>query len=123
MVLTCILFWSLDLKGGCSSMVGTEAMGKEITMVLDLNQHSSDKQRSLVIHMFGHALGLEHEHQRPEFWEVLGKHLNLEKMKKDLRSQSGDEDDSEFERLWMVKKRVSDTSEYKYDPASIMHFW
>ncbi len=90
-------------------------------MVLDLNQCPSDEQRSQVIHVFGHALGLEHEHQRPEFWDVLGKHFELEKMKDNLRSQSGEQDDSEFERLWMVKKG-SDYSEFPYDPNSIMHF-
>ncbi len=66
-------------------MVGTDAMPKSVSMGLDLGAAGgyAALQKSLVIHEFGHALGLEHEHQRSDFWEVLGEYIDDEKMKED----------------------------------------
>ncbi len=113
-------------------MVGSEATGKDITMVLDLNGHPPDVQRSLVIHEFGHALGLEHEHQRSDFWDVLGKHFDYDKMKSDPRMKGFDSEDdggAGFEREWFNKVKVTDESikesppTSEYDSKSIMHYW
>ena len=44
---------------------------REPTMILNLYGMSQPQQRSMVLHEFGHALGLDHEHQRSDFWDVL----------------------------------------------------
>ena len=112
-------------------MVGNDAMlirGTKPTMVLSLNGHPTNIQRSLVIHEFGHALGLEHEHQRSDFWDVLGKHFDMEKMLNDSRlQQSKQKSDPKakmaaFGKDWL---KIHEESGIKseYDPLSIMHYW
>ena len=86
-------------------------------MQLNLGGHTPDLQESLVVHEFGHALGLEHEHQSSDFWDVLEKHLDVNEMKKDpLVGAAWDQ--------WAKKstggQSVNDLSEY--DPDSIMHY-
>ena len=102
-------------------MVGTDAMNvtdlEKPTMVLSLRAHSPDIQRSLVIHEFGHALGLEHKHQRSDFWDVLEKHFDLGSIKEDKRlAQLKD---------WSRLKGNThlDVARSDYDPNSIMHYW
>ena len=112
------MFITLD-TGGNWSMVGSEAEAhlKEPTMQLNLVGHSPELQESLVIHSFGHALGLEHEHQRTDFWEVLGKYLDVGKMKADPFVGSA------FETAWAEgAKEKSVNSLLEYDPESIMHY-
>ena len=111
-------------------MVGMDAQNvpaNEPTMVLNLKGKSPSLQRSLVIHEFGHALGLEHEHQRSDFWEVVGKYLDLDKMMTDLDQDLTQDSKSEtagFEANW--QKKISDSeedvSQSTYDPDSIMHY-
>ena len=107
-------------------MVGMEATHvkdlKKPTMQLNLGGHSPELQESLVIHSFGHALGLEHEHQCSDFWEVVGKHIDVERMKKDPLVARA------FEAQWAARapatpgeQTVNSLSEY--DPKSIMHYW
>ena len=88
------------------------------TMQLNLGGHTPDLQESLVVHEFGHALGLEHEHQSSDFWDVLGKHLDVNEMKKDAQVGTA------FKDQWAKKdtggQSVNDMSEY--DPDSIMHY-
>ena len=105
-------------------MVGVEAMTvkhlKEPTMKLNLKGHSPELQESIVLLEFGRALGLEHEHQRSEFWDVLEKHLNVEEMKKDPRVGAF------YEKNWARAPATSDgqsvNSLSEYDPDSIMHY-
>ena len=105
-------------------MVGVDAMNipeDRPTMCLNLVGHTPEFQESLVIHSFGNALGLEHEHQRSEFWNVIEKHLDIDKMKKDPQIAS-----SGFERNWYKKEEQpgehSVNSLSEYDPQSIMHY-
>ena len=118
-------------QSGCWSMVGTDAIGKSVTMVLNLGgtpegYPSPDLQRSLVIHEFGHALGLMHNHQCSDFWDILEKHIDTEKMKSDsyLRGAYAGNCESvavTFESQW--KKQVEGASSNSaYDPNSIMHY-
>ncbi len=120
--------FNTEEASGCWSMVGTDAKGKDVTMVLDLSRHPSNVQRSLVIHEFGHALGLEHEHQRSDFWDIVGKHFDLEKMRKDPRvraPESGDEQGGVGCETDWETKTGGDEEEYtsEYDSKSIMHYW
>ncbi len=82
-----------------------------------------DFQRHLVIHEFGHALGLEHEHQRSDFWDVVEKHLDVDAMGQDSRTgdYSSVKGKAAFGRDWLKKKEKGTLSEY--DADSIMHYW
>ena len=108
-------------------MVGSDAVtvrDSKPTMVLSLNGHPMSVQRSLVIHEFGHALGLEHEHQRSDFWDILQKFFDLDKMMKDPRFQSYKSEDKRkaaFGRDWF-RKSDSKGLISEYDPQSIMHY-
>ena len=89
-------------------------------MRLSLNGLPPHTQKSVVIHEFGHALGLEHEHQRSNFWEILEKHFDTDKIKQELG-------DYEFKNNW-YRKTLEDTDNgaesdsQDYDPYSIMHY-
>ena len=111
------------------SMVGIEATQitdlRKPTMQLNLGGHTPELQESLVIHQFGHALGLGHEHQRSDFWEIVGRHLDIEQMKMDpIVNPSRTPEDGErmFQKDWGENngdQSVNSLSEY--DPDSIMH--
>ncbi len=124
------LCWCAD-QGSNRSMVGTDAEKKVKegmpTMWLNLVGYSSDLQESLVVHEFGHALGLEHEHQRSDFLEVVEKHIDMDVMKNDTfvkGSRKTDDGGKAFGRDWgkdMTTPKDKD-SMTPYDPDSIMHY-
>ena len=63
-------------QGGSWSNLGSEAQQvgdiNLPTMVLNLNDCTSDYlMESTILHEFGHALGLGHEHQHPDYLEVM----------------------------------------------------
>ncbi len=96
------------------------------TMVLDLtdqfiNIKKDQYRRSLVIHVFGHALGLEHEHQRSGFWKVLDKYIDKEKMNDSnyVRTKSSIKGLSTCPYFEAPFSRMDQI--YTYDPYSIMH--
>ena len=111
-------------------MVGMDAQTvedfKEPTMVLSLRNFPVSTQRSLVIHEFGHALGLEHEHQRSDFWDVVGDYFDRDKMMKDPRVARGSISATRagFERDWFAVKPSNQEGvlQSEYDPESIMHY-
>ena len=86
------------------------------TMVLALKGRPADEQKFLVIHEFGHALGLFHEHQRHDFWRVAGTVLDMDKMKSDCRMKTVN-----FDRDFLPT--LPSGTETEYDPDSIMHYW
>lgn len=82
-------------------------------------------QKYMVIHQFGHALGLEHEHQRKDFWDAVQKYIDLERMRSDPRIGNYGDSLKAFVRDWLPfedDKTYRETA-YKYDPQSIMHWW
>ena len=97
---------------------------EEPTMVLNLQCCPPDLQRSLVIHEFGHALGLEHVHQRSDFWDTVGECFDIEKMMKDhrvVKSLQSEDVKAGFERNWF-KRNNPNFYLSEYDPDSIMHY-
>ena len=85
-------------------------------------------KKSLVIHMFGHALGLGHEHQRLDFWNGIRKYIDFKRMESDPRVN-----DCFFNKNELLnpgkksggKQGTSPKStpvKSNYDPDSIMHF-
>ena len=88
------------------------------TMVLSLNGKVPNEQKFLVMHEFGHALGLFHEHQRSDFWKVANSLLDVEKMKKDSRMKNVN-----FGIDILQMESEGPTTISPYDPDSIMHYW
>ena len=90
-------------------------------MNLDLHTGgiSNNYKRHVVIHEFGHALGLGHEHQRSNFWESIKKYTDVQKMKEALGVT-----DDQFKVAWEADhKSESGYHTEEYDPDSIMHYW
>ena len=122
MILHLYILWHCSLLGddGCWSKIGTDAKTvvdkTKPTMNLVLNGLDPDFQKYLVIHEFGHSLGLEHEHQRSDFWSVLKDFVDLDKMKADPQLRTVNLDVDMF-----VKQDGGESS--PYDPDSVMHYW
>lgn len=96
---------------------------KHPTMQLSLEKAWNDGlKRHYVIHEFGHALGLGHEHQRSSFWNFLHPYVNIGLMKAD-KDVGGD---ANYQQNWAVVSNKFYSSEAgnpgKYDPHSIMHY-
>ncbi len=113
----------LDTGGKCWSMVGSQAKTvqdtSEPTMILSLKGLDPNMQKSLVMHEFGHGLGLFHEHQRSDFWKIAKSLLDVRKMRNDRRLKS-----MEFDRDMLEKQSPGATTMTpEYDPDSIMHYW
>ena len=107
--------------GGSRAEVGIEALKSQKgdpTMWLDLQKGKNDYNKHIVIHEFGHALGLEHEHQRSCFWSVASKFLDVEQMKADpeLKGTNIDHD-------YLERQTQGVEYETEYDPDSVMHYW
>ena len=91
------------------------------TMYLNLFGKSEADQRSLVLHEFGHALGLDHEHQRSDFWKVLERFtIGKQKMQDGDDGQCAKAVAEHFKRDYQERVAPQQTD---YDPQSIMHYW
>lgn len=92
------------------------------TMVLDLFGKSSTDIQFNIVHEFGHALGLYHEHQHPKYLEVMSKFQDEFKMY-DLFRRPDKESMDDF-TLQYLKLPDTGASMFKpeYDPRSIMHY-
>ena len=113
-------------------------------MHLDLGNGHDDFKRYLVLHEFGHVLGLGHEHQSPRApdfidGEVVIKELT-EKYKEALKKEGFKENlkkychlsemsDEEMADKMAKEKFQQDFGQQhegeasQYDPDSIMHYW
>ena len=90
-------------------------------MYLNLVGKSEADQRSLVLHEFGHALGLDHEHQRSDFWRILGRFtIGKDKMRSGNGGRCAKAGDEHFKKEYRGQIQ---REESKYDPNSIMHYW
>jgi len=82
-------------------------------MSLNLTQNVHNNKH-IVIHEFGHALGLEHEHQRSMFWSIAVEHIDVNKMRNDITER--------FMYDYCEQTQEGDETP-EYDPDSIMHYW
>ena len=80
---------------------------------LDLSRGDGRYKEHLVIHQFGHVLGLGHEHQRPDFWAFIRPYINKDRMSIETHQQ------------WEVDDSlvVSGERATSYDHNSVMHYW
>ena len=69
-------------RGGSWSKLGIEANDVkegEPTMVLDLKDCRDDYHvKSTILHEFGHAYGLAHEHQHPDYMSKMEKFISID---------------------------------------------
>ena len=81
------MHFSLAVNNPSWSYVGTEANSyeKDDTMVLNLSRNDDDFRYYIVVHEFGHALGLGHMHQSSHLAKALDEKLTIEW----LRNESG----------------------------------
>ena len=86
-------------------------------MCLNLQKGNNDYKTHIVIHEFGHALGLEHEHQRSCFWSIASKFLDVGRMKADPLLSGTNIDD------YLERQTQGVEYETEYDPDSVMHYW
>ncbi len=105
--------------GQSCTKVGTDAetvpkgeKEENATMWLDLTGDDRYKEY-LVMHEFGHALGLNHEHQQAFFWNNIGKFLKEEEMTKYFGTQ--------YKRDVKTNEDLGTGSDY--DADSVMHYW
>ena len=85
-------------------------------MWLDLSEGDDHHKQHLVVHEFGHALGLGHEHQRPDFWKLIGPFIDKKMVENDMDTLSCD---------WKMDKHleVKKGKATSYDSDSVMHYW
>ena len=86
------------------------------TMSLNLGIGDDSFKRHLILHEFGHALGLMHEHQRPEFKRAAEKFIDFSAMEDHLKRMK-------FPTIDWMPNENEYNQDKKYDPDSIMHYW
>lgn len=112
---------NLDSKGGHNSLVGTLANSinqNEKTMNLDTSDFINDQvMKRIIMHEFGHVLGLLHEHFSP----LSGISWNKEIVYKDLYTSVGWDSTQVNDNIFKEYK-VSYTNGTLYDKYSIMEY-
>ncbi len=99
------------------------------TMVLNIYRMSKAEQKSMVIHNFGHALGLDHEHQRSDFWDVLEEkdedgQFRFIIPKSKMKNGNGGKCLPAYDGVFRAHLDAPQGTEGKpYDCESIMHYW
>ena len=84
-------------------------------MWLDLSHPDKTYNDYVVVHEFGHALGLGHEHQRSDFRECIRPFLDEEMMRKSVTDERYED--------WEEDEEVDVENATPYDDKSVMHYW
>jgi hypothetical protein len=103
------------------SFIGTDALSvptNQATMHFDLNEKFlTEHWIAIILHEFGHAFGLEHEHQHPDAnidWNTPAVYRECEK-------QSGWSKEKTYFNIFKKNDKSKSTTA-RYDPKSIMHY-
>ena len=102
-----------DSNDGAWSYIGTDCAMKWKTMNLGFIDQGT------VLHEFGHALGLIHEHQSPASG---GFNWDKEQVTKDLSGPPNNWDDQTIEHNMFAKYDEDQLTMTEYDSKSIMHY-
>lgn len=112
---------NLDDKGGHNSLIGSMAISvpqDERTMNFDTTDFKTyAAMYRTVLHEFGHAIGLLHEHYSP----ISGIHWNKDAVYRELKQTQGWTKEMVDVNLFQ-QYNVNYTNGTKYDPKSIMHY-
>lgn len=84
------------------------------TMCLSLHNMSTTEVDAVIIHQFGHALGLGHALMKREEWQSLEQHVHVDKMMESF----GIEDQEKFLKHW-TGKNIEGSN---YDTESVMGY-
>lgn len=108
--------------GVSSSCIGTDAESHRSESTMTLNMHHNDQRsaeerrnhrQSDVLHEFGHALGMEHEHAHPD--------CPIQWNYRVVQGRRG-WDAQQVRRNYRKLDKASTTKLNAYDPKSIMHY-
>ena len=93
-----------------------QGSAEQPNMWLDLSTGDDRHKQHLVFHEFGHALGLGHEHQRPDFWKLIEPFVDKNKMERYTGALC---------YCWKMDKglKVKKGRATRYDSESVMHYW
>ena len=95
----------------------TVGCAKPGTVNIDLTKKNNLNYREhIIVHEFGHVLGLGHEHQRSDFWDNMKCFINESEV-------TADEDVAGRSDSYFAKQNQIGGGATEYDPNSVMHYW
>ena len=97
------------------SMAKTIRDEAQPTMCLNFSNMNDEQIKAIIVHQFGHALGLGHSLMKPRDWKVLKPYLNLEMMTNTLSCNLED-----LDVMWTGEGLDEDV--VNYDKQSVMQY-
>lgn len=111
-------------KAGNNSAVGTDSQysvskGNHSMSLSELSKNSAGERRGTILHEFGHAIGLQHEHQNIHRTFKIDEALAKEYCKNVYKFT---EEDCRDQIINTLPNKENQNYYSKYDPASVMHY-